>query len=206
MRRASQRVDADWQVFGSSGGVTYNYVDGSALESLLKVSNSVSHMAELSEDKKLIEEFQSSLKLNNIFQNLHSTELLKNGYEKYVADKIGAKLDKQQHYDCIWKDRLFLELKKGKTHVWLDLCRYADNLEKFDNNFTMFLFYNKEKMTNILVVSTKRLIEYLNLSRWKAVLMELKSESLHKSLNAQVRLTKKDLAGIREFEISNTAV
>ncbi|MBI2041268.1 MAG: hypothetical protein HYT16_04165 [DPANN group archaeon] len=163
-------------------------------------------MVELGEDKKLIEEFR--LKLNNIFQNLYSAELLKNGYEKYVADKIGAKLDKQQHYDCIWKDRLFLELKKGKNHVWLDLCRYVENLEKLNNNFTMFLFYNKDKgkMTNIFVVNTKRLIEYLNLSRWKVMLVELKSKSPHESMNAQVRLTKKDLAGLREFEISNAVV
>lgn len=94
----------------------------------------------------------------------------KGRYESHFASAIGATLQKERGWDCIWQG-IHLELKMG--NIWLDLTRYSEYLlkrtpESHITVITLFMRYKQQKITNIYAVSTENLIRALNLTRQTA--------------------------------------
>ena len=131
----------------------------------------------------------------------------KNGYEKGLCDALDIKLDENRYQDASWGEYA-IELKKG-TSIWLDLVRYSEILiEKPElstqMSINLFCVPDKDKnlITEILAVSTPRLLAKLNISITQAKsLIELRNH-VPRQLNAQASLTIKDIRDISEFTVN----
>lgn len=152
---------------------------------------------------ELIVELEKYLKEN--INKLNECECLKkhSGYEKSLCNKLTKfTLDTNRYYDVVFKDKLKIEIKKGKS-IWLDLIRYGEILLGEGEKNTITLFFipnkNKNKFEKILLVKTADLIKKLELKKedYKK-LLEVKS-LVPRSLNAQASLTVKDIEEIAEI-------
>ena len=132
--------------------------------------------------------------------------LKKSGYEDDICRILGMKRETSRYYDASWNS-YYLEFKKGKS-IWLDLVRYSEIVLKRGNDSskeTMTLFFPNSddwsKITNIIGVQTKKIIEKLALNEDIANTMLKLKEHVPRSLNAQASLTIKDVKGIADFVI-----
>ena len=131
----------------------------------------------------------------------------RSGYEKDFADLIGAVTEKGRYYDIIWKG-MKIELKKGKGHAWMNLIRYCEYVTDLTTEpvLTLFLFYKEDRLTSIYGVEIDEILKVLgldkNLSGMQKAdhLLEISNSSPH-PIEAQSRLTKKDLDGLKCFYI-----
>lgn len=114
----------------------------------------------------------------------------------------------KRYWDANWEEEnMFIEFKKGRS-IWLDLVRYSEVLLKINSEskietFTLFFIPNKERteISEIIGLSTLRLIEKLNLNETDVEKLLNLNKSLPRSLNAQASLTVKDIKKISEFII-----
>ena len=130
----------------------------------------------------------------------------KNGYEAGLCSALGIDLDQTRYQDATWNG-YSLELKKG-TSIWIDLVRYCELLvEKQELNSTksvcLFCVPDKAKgiITDIIGISTPRLLETFALSEQQAkALLELR-DHVPRQLNAQASLTVSDVRSIEDFSV-----
>ena len=128
------------------------------------------------------------------------------GYDGYICKALKMKLNKGRYWDAEWNGG-FLEFKKGKS-IWLDLVRYSEILlgvspEASAATLTVFFVPTKyrDRIDEIIVVDTKRLIEKLRLTEDMACgLIEL-NKQVPRSLNAQASLTLNDVKGISRYVV-----
>ena len=121
-----------------------------------------------------------------------------NGYENDFARLIGAIPRKDRYSDCVWNG-LSIEVKKSKSHAWLDLVRYCEYVVGVTKEYviTLFLFYKNSEITSIYAVTPEKLIEALWLDEehhtGKAnLIIKLNEDSPH-PLNVQSRVGRKDV-------------
>jgi len=121
------------------------------------------------------------------------------GYEQGLCDEIGwirAPKNADRHYDAVF-DSIRIEIKKGRTHVWLDLVRYSEMiLDNSELDIVMAFFVcsaGRTSITNIYYVFTGEVIRFMNLSRETAEQIVKIKNILPRSLNAQALMTKKDI-------------
>ncbi|WP_456485285.1 hypothetical protein [Hydrogenimonas sp.] len=135
-------------------------------------------------------------------------EWIKNNssYDGYICSILNMQEDTVRYWDAIWNDQQ-IEFKKGNS-IWLDLVRYSEILLKVNTDasketLTLFFIPNKtkDKIEEVICVTTKKLIEYIKLDREKAEQLILLNKNVPRSLNAQASLTKKDIRNIAIFII-----
>lgn len=132
----------------------------------------------------------------------------KNGYEKEFCDIVGFSINRNRYWDCEFKD-IRIELKKGKSAVWLDEIRYAEVLlkmseEAMKKTITVFFKYAKDTLKNILFINTKKLIKEMDLTKEDAEFLIKrfkKAKSLKHGLNSQHSISYSQLVKISEFVI-----
>lgn len=118
--------------------------------------NLLANMASIELNKKKIE--------HEIANKLHllSGEVItkRSSYEKALGEFLGWRCSNHTDYDLMY-DELEIEVKKAQNVSWMNLMRYRD--PKHENNFTLFLYYNKkhEKIVDYYVVHTNFLREKL---------------------------------------------
>ena len=131
------------------------------------------------------------------------------GYDKDICNILpGFKENTNRYWDSNWENEdMFIEFKKGRS-IWLDLVRYSEvilriNDESKIETFTLFFIPNKEhtKISEIIGLSTSKLIEKLNLHETDVEKLLNINKSLPRSFNAQASLTVKDIREISEFII-----
>ncbi|SHO80742.1 hypothetical protein MNB_SV-15-1001 [hydrothermal vent metagenome] len=112
--------------------------------------------------------------------------------------------DTGRYWDAIWNSQ-YIEFKKGNS-IWIDLVRYGEIILKLNEDaskdtITLFFIPNKtkDKIEEIICVTTNKLIEYIKLDREKAEQLILLNENVPRSLNAQANLTKTDIKQISTF-------
>lgn len=127
-----------------------------------------------------------------------------NSYDGYICDILDMQEDTGRYWDVIWNSQQ-IEFKKGNS-IWLDLVRYSEillqsNVNASKDTLTLFFIPNKtkNKIEEIICVTTKKLIEYIKLDQEKAEQLILLNENVPRSLNAQASLTKKDIRSIATF-------
>lgn len=133
-------------------------------------------------------------------------EWIKNNssYDGYICEILDMKEDTVRYWDAIWNNQ-YIEFKKGNS-IWLDLVRYSEILLKSNNDSseettTLFFIPNKSKdvIEEIICVTTKDLINFINLDEDGAKQLITLNEKVPRSLNAQASLTKKDIRTIATF-------
>lgn len=153
-------------------------------------------------------------KLNSYLQDkindLNGEWIKKNsGYEKEACINLGFNCQKKRYWDCEY-DGLYIEIKKGKS-IWLDEVRYCEIFmsDKMDNEeckketITIFLIPSKDKnrIENIIVVDTRKLIHFLKINtEWAERLLNRKKETT-RSLNCQQSMTVNDLKLFADYII-----
>jgi hypothetical protein len=131
------------------------------------------------------------------------------GYEKEACINLGFTCETKRYWDCIFKGQ-YIEIKKGKS-IWLDEVRYSEILmsSKTDNEeckketITMFLIPSKDKnkIDNIILIDTSKLIEFMNIDiKWAEMLLS-RHKNIKRSLNCQQSMTVKDLKKIADYII-----
>lgn len=131
------------------------------------------------------------------------------GYEKEACVNLGFNCETKRYWDSEFNG-LYIEIKKGKS-IWLDEVRYCEIFlkDKIDNEeckketITMFLIpsNNKERIVNIILINTQKIIEFLNIdTEWAERLLIRKKETV-RSLNCQQSMTIKDLKSIADYII-----
>lgn len=131
------------------------------------------------------------------------------GYEKEACVNLGFNCRPSRYWDSEYNG-LYIELKKGKS-IWLDEVRYCEIFmsDKIDNEeckketITMFLIPSKgkERIENIILVDTRKIIQFLNINaEWAERLLNRKKETV-RSLNCQQSMTIKDLKSIADYII-----
>jgi len=125
-------------------------------------------------------------------------------YDGYICDILNMQEDTVRYWDAIWNHQQ-IEFKKGNS-IWLDLVRYSEillqiNTDASKETLTLFFIPNKtkDKIEEVICVTTKKLIEYINLNQEKAKQLILLNKNVPRSLNAQASLTKKDVRSIATF-------
>ena len=133
-------------------------------------------------------------------------EWIKNNssYDSYICNILDMKENTVRYWDAIWQNKQ-IEFKKGNS-IWLDLVRYSKILLKVNSDasketLTLFFIPNKakDKIEEVICVSTNKLIEYIKLDKEKAKQLISLNENVPRSLNAQASLTKKDVKSIAIF-------
>ncbi|MCW4013908.1 MAG: hypothetical protein NWF07_13110 [Candidatus Bathyarchaeota archaeon] len=120
------------------------------------------------------------------------------GYDKYICEILEMNLENGRYYDATWNE-FFIEFKKGKS-IWLDLIRYSETIlltndEASHDTINLFFIPNKTKdqIETIICVETKQLISKLELDKESAKkLLEIDKLIPH-HINAQARLTIKEI-------------
>ena len=128
-------------------------------------------------------------------------------YEAAFAKAVGAVVETEnsRRWDCVWNG-LRVELKKGQGHCWCDLVRYSEYVlgEPPDARtpvITLFLRYDGTTITEITGTTTEALVKALRLTRRSAEdLLRIALERPGR-LNAQARMTFKELKGVADFHI-----
>ena len=131
------------------------------------------------------------------------------GYEKEACVNLGFNCETKRYWDSEYNG-LYIEFKKGKS-IWLDEVRYCEIFmsDKIDNEeckketITMFLIPSKgkERIENIILVDTRKIIQFLNINaEWAERLLNRKKETV-RSLNCQQSMTIKDLKSIADYII-----
>ena len=124
----------------------------------------------------------------------------KNGYEQAFSDVLLWNRKDGRYFDATDQLGTKIELKKGQSGMWFDLCRYAEIYEgKGDQDtYTVFLKWNKKKLKvmECYVIDTKVLMEQFGFGKndWRHAL-RLKS-LVPRSLNMLASLTWKDMRRI----------
>lgn len=125
-------------------------------------------------------------------------------YDNDICKILNMKEDTVRYWDAIWNNQQ-IEFKKGNS-IWLDLVRYSETLLQINpdaskETLTLFFIPNstKDKIEEIICVTTKKLIEYIKLDKKKAKELILLKENVPRSFNAQASLTKKDIKKIARF-------
>jgi hypothetical protein len=131
------------------------------------------------------------------------------GYEKEACINFGFNCEMKRYWDCEYNG-LYIEIKKGNS-IWLDEVRYCELFmrDKIDNEeckketITIFLIpsKDKERIENIIIIDTQKLIQFLNINiEWAQRLLIRKNE-IARSLNCQQSMTIKDLKLIADYII-----
>lgn len=131
------------------------------------------------------------------------------GYENEACINLGFNCETKRYWDSEYNG-LYIEIKKGKS-IWLDEVRYCEiftsdeieNEECKKETITMFLIPSKDKqrIENIILIDTVKLIQYLNINaEWAERLLIRKKETV-RSLNCQQSMTIKDLKSIADYII-----
>jgi hypothetical protein len=137
---------------------------------------------------------------------------LKNGYERALADSLGMDFSASRYWDARW-NTLFLEFKKGRS-IWLDLVRYSEALIGLNKDALMkteTLFFlpdpKAECIEEIVCVESAALITFLGLTDEEVArnILAIK-DRVPRSLNAQARVTWKDIRGIQSFGVRRGAL
>ena len=132
-------------------------------------------------------------------------------YEKKFADAINATLSTGTYYDChleINKESVKIELKASKTgNFWLNLLTYCKIFDSSDDKkeiITLFIIYDDKsgKVNEIFIVTMAKLIEKLHIEKIVDILPEI-NDLFKRNINAQARLTKKDIKEITEYSVVN---
>lgn len=127
-------------------------------------------------------------------------------YDSDICKILWMKENTCRYWDAEW-NWLKIEFKKWKS-IWLDLIRYSEILVWINNNaeqesFTLFFIpdKNRDKIIEIIWVSTKEIIKRLSLDiKTSEKLIEL-NDRMPRSLNAQASLTVRDIRNIADFVI-----
>jgi hypothetical protein len=129
------------------------------------------------------------------------------GYEPALCEVVGFLCQRGRYHDATWCDYT-LELKKGKTGVWLNLVRYSEELIEFGpegraNNLTLVFVTDSKANTiaAVIGVTTAAIIKRVNLDTPSAQFLVNLSSRVPRQLNAQANLTVKDLREIATFEV-----
>lgn len=148
--------------------------------------------------------------LEDKIEELNGKWVSKNsGYEKEACDILDFNYETKRYWDSEYNG-LYIEIKKGKS-IWLDEVRYCeifmsdniDNEECKKETITMFLIpsKDKERIENIILVDTRKIIQFLNINaEWAERLLNRKKETV-RSLNCQQSMTIKDLKSIADYII-----
>lgn len=126
------------------------------------------------------------------------------GYEKEACHNLGFICERKRYWDCIYNDT-YIEMKKGKS-IWLDDVRYSEIFMNVNNEckvktITIFMIpsKNKDKIENIIIVDTQKLIDFLKINKEWATLLISRSKNITRSLNCQQSMTLKDAKSIANF-------
>tara|TARA_B100000900_G_scaffold1707_1_gene1499 strand:- start:2544 stop:3041 length:498 start_codon:yes stop_codon:yes gene_type:complete len=136
-------------------------------------------------------------------------------YEDNACIQLDFECQKKRYWDCLYKDT-YIEIKKGKS-IWLDEVRYCEILlsDTIQNNddckqdiITIFIVPTKDKQNiqKIYIIDTKKIIEYLRLTREWATCLLSRVQNINRSLNCQQSMTLTDLKKIADYEIINNSV
>lgn len=145
--------------------------------------------------------------LKNKIKELNGKWVSKNsGYEKEACSILDFNCETKRYWDCEYGGT-YIEIKKGKS-IWLDEVRYceifmSDNEECKKETITMFLIpsKDKERIENIILVDTRKIIQFLNINvEWAERLLNRKKETV-RSLNCQQSMAIKDLKSIADYII-----
>lgn len=128
------------------------------------------------------------------------------GYEKEVCIRLGLECQQNRYWDCKYNET-YIEIKKGKS-IWLDEVRYCEIFmgctdDSNKETITIFLIPNKDKskIENILIIDTKKLIEFLQINvEWAKTLLT-HCKTIRRSLNCQQSMTLKDIKSIADYII-----
>ena len=91
-------------------------------------------------------------------------------------------------------------------NIWLDLVRYSEYVlksppESATTVVTIFMKYAERKVNDIYVVTTPRLVSFLNLTEPLARAILQVRDAVPRSLNCQAGLAKGDLSKIAQFHL-----
>ena len=130
-------------------------------------------------------------------------------YESEACINLGFECQKKRYWDSTYNG-LFIEIKKGKS-IWLDEVRYCEIFmsDKINNEdckqetITIFLIpnKNKNKIENIIIIDTKKLINFLQINREWAETLLSRHKNTTRSLNCQQSMTLKDVKSIADYII-----
>tara|TARA_B110000261_G_scaffold139433_1_gene158827 strand:- start:71 stop:601 length:531 start_codon:yes stop_codon:yes gene_type:complete len=149
--------------------------------------------------------------LETKIQELNGDWIKKNsGYEKDACNQLGVICQTKRYWDCSYNNSK-IEIKKGKS-IWLDEIRYSeifmsdtltDNDECKEETITIFLIpdKNKNKIANIIIIDTKKIIMFLKISAESAKFMLLRHKITTRSINYQQSMTINDLKKIADHII-----
>ena len=122
-------------------------------------------------------------------------------YKENLCNILKMRSRKSGHWDAEWEG-LFLEFEKGRT-IRLDLLRYSRALLKLDpdtSTSTLTAFFipsqRRERIEQIIVVDTRRLIKKLDLTEDIARGLIALDKRIAGKLNAQASLSLKDVKEI----------
>jgi len=122
-------------------------------------------------------------------------------YKENVCNILKMRRRKSGYWDAEWKG-LFLEFEKGRS-IRLDLIRYSKALLKLEPDssvpaLTAFFIPTprRERIEQIIVVDTRRLLRKLNLKEDIAKGLIALNKRIDGKLNAQANLTLKDVKKI----------
>jgi hypothetical protein len=131
------------------------------------------------------------------------------GYENEACINLGFNCETKRYWDSEYNG-LYIEIKKGKS-IWLDEVRYceifmsdkSENEECKKETITMFLIPSKDKqrIENIILIDTVKLIQYLNINTEWAERLLIRKKETARSLNCQQSMTIKDLKSIADYII-----
>lgn len=150
--------------------------------------------------------------LETKIQELNGDWIKKNsGYEKDACIQLGVICQTKRYWDCSYNNNSKIEIKKGKS-IWLDEIRYSeifmsdtltDNDECKEETITIFLIpdKNKNKIDNIIIIDTKKLIMFLKINAESAKFMLSRRKITTRSINYQQSMTINDLKKIADHII-----
>ena len=154
---------------------------------------------------KKIEELIKILKENKRFLYW---DFVKNNssYDWDICKILWIYEDTGRYWDAQFK-WLKIEFKKWKS-IWLDLIRYSEiylwiNKDSKEKTITLFFIpdRNREKIIEIIWVSTDNIIKNLWLNEEKSLILLKLNNEMPRSLNAQASLTIKDIRSFADFII-----
>lgn len=127
-------------------------------------------------------------------------------YDKDICRILQMTPEKCRYWDAKWNG-LFLEFKKGRS-IWLDAVRYSEMFLKVSPEAsvsTTTLFFVpatwRDKIEEIVVVDTKRLLERLCFTEEIAAKLIELEKHFPRQLNAQASLTLSDVRSISRWII-----
>lgn len=127
-------------------------------------------------------------------------------YDKDICRIMQMTPKKTRYWDAEWNG-MFLEFKKGRS-IWLDAVRYSEIFLKVSPEasvVTITLFFVptslRDKIEEIMVVDTKRLLERLCFTEEVARRLIELEKHFPRQLNAQVSLTLNDVRKISQWVI-----